>query len=165
MTTFVGFSARSASGMGGALNTAQPVQREHENGQADVRLPADVLSIILDEAECCDDFRLIKATLRSLALCNKTLHSLAQPRVFGEVRLRTFAQLLHLAYALDLQPRDSRAPLLVRTLQTCWSFEDSTHSPEFQLTQSHGTCYVPLCQGVEIDVELWVHAAERCRCS
>ena len=68
-----------------------------------------------------------QATLRSLALCNKAFHSLAQPRLYNDVKLYTYAELLRVAYALALQPKGSSFPPLVKKLGLHWSFPDSDY--------------------------------------
>lgn len=95
------------------MQTAQP------NIFAQSRLPLDVLAIILDNVEGLEDCHRDNATLRSLMLCNKSLHSLALPRLFSHVKLSGIA---HFAYALHLQS-SANSPLLVKSLQLDWSIE------------------------------------------
>jgi hypothetical protein len=100
-----------------ALGSPTERPQLQETSQAGTRLPADMLGAILDQVQRFDDRSDKTAALSSVSLCNKTFCSLAQPRLLCEVEFSTFAQLLHSAYALDLQPTGRRDPLLVRSLQ------------------------------------------------
>ena len=113
--------ARATPTMEVTSENAQEGQADH---QSQTRLPPDVLSLILDQVPRYRDQSRVKSTLSSLALCDKAFHSLAQPRLIGEVKLNTVAKLLHFVYALNLQPKESEAPLLVREVQLDWNFPD-----------------------------------------
>jgi hypothetical protein len=133
--------ARLAGRIDDSFNTAQQAQREDNSNPARVQLPVEVFSIILDHVEDLDrrywgQPRIINSTLLSLALCNKTLHSVVQPRLFSEASLHRFEQLIRFVYALELQPRGSREARAVNELCMHWSspypFHDSYHN--FQLS-------------------------------
>jgi hypothetical protein len=108
-------SARGPGGVGFPFITADQAPRQHGNHASGLPLPVDLISNVLDHLK--DD----QATLRSLALCNKAFHSLAQPRLYNDVKLYTYAELLRFAYALALQPKGSTFPPLVRRLGLPWS--------------------------------------------
>ena len=108
-------TARALGGGGVPFGTVDPAPR-YSNSHAGPQLPVDLLSMILDHLQGETD------TLRSLAPCNKTFHSLAQPRLYNEVKLHTHAGLLRFAYALALQPKSSWTPLRVEKLELHWSY-------------------------------------------
>jgi hypothetical protein len=56
--------------------------------------------------------------------------------LFDDVNLGTFARLLQFAYALHLQPKSSRAPLLVKNLHLPWNYRGPLENPESQISNN-----------------------------
>ena len=128
------------------MQTAQP------NIFAQSRLPLDVLAIILDNVEGLEDSHRDNATLRPLMLCNKSLYSLALPRLFSHVKLSGIA---HFAYALHLQS-SANSPLLVKSLQLDWSIEgrysEGCSCEHQRFAHQHCPRHVPLAHRLEVGV-------------